>query len=305
MIKSVGYIGAGLMGAPMIKRLSGLGYRVRAYDVAPDRVNEARAAGAIIVGSPADAALGVDIVALNLPTPAAVVDAVFGRDGMSRTIKPPTSVVDFSTIPIEDAVSLADRLGLATGCRWIDAPVSGGPIASGEGTLTIMAGGDGEEIARLHQFFRDVSANFTHVGGTGKGLVAKMVSQHVVGCLHVVLGEAAMLAELCGIDSRIVPDCIKGGHADGELMRQLFPRMANRDFVPRAYSRQLAKDLHLLENLAERVGLEAPMLHQATKQYARLIDAGFSELDSAAIVKVYEPEGWEPASPGAPKEQGL
>jgi 3-hydroxyisobutyrate dehydrogenase-like beta-hydroxyacid dehydrogenase len=305
MINSIGYIGAGLMGAPMIERLIGLGYRVRAYDLAPDRANTARAAGAVIVGSPADAALGVDVVVLNLPTPSAVADAVFGHDGVSQSITPPTSIVDFSTIPIEDAISLADRLRLATGCRWIDAPVSGGPVASGAGTLTVMAGGDLDEVTRLQLFFRDVSANFTHVGATGKGLVAKMVSQHVVGCLHVVLGEAARLAELCGIDSRIVPACVKGGHADGELMRQLFPRIAERDFVPRAYSRQLAKDLQLLQDLAGSVGLDAPMLHQAAEQYQRLCAAGHAELDAAAIIKIYELERQEPAIAGSPKEQAL
>jgi 3-hydroxyisobutyrate dehydrogenase-like beta-hydroxyacid dehydrogenase len=74
-------------------------------------------------------------------------------------------------------------------------------------------------------------------------------------------------------------------------MRQLYPRIANRDFKPRAYSRQLAKDLHMLEDLAHRVGLDAPMLREATRLYQGLVDRGFSELDSSAVIKMYETAG--------------
>jgi 3-hydroxyisobutyrate dehydrogenase-like beta-hydroxyacid dehydrogenase len=215
MTKTIGYIGAGLMGGPMVKRLATRGYALRVFDVAAERMDEARAAGAQLAQSPADAASGVDLVALNLPTPKAVGDAVFGENGVASGIRPPTLLVDFSTIEVERGRGFAKRLTEATGCHWIDAPVSGGPVASGGGTLTVMAGGDAADIERLRPFFADVSASFTHVGPTGDGLVAKMVSQLIVGCLHVVLAEGARLAELCGIDAKAIPACVAGGHADG------------------------------------------------------------------------------------------
>ncbi len=86
-------------------------------------------------------------------------------------------------------------------------------------------------------------------------------------------------------------------------MRQLFPRIANRDFAPRAYSRQLAKDLHILEDLASGVGLHASMLHQAAIKYDRLVEGGFAELDAAAVVKMYEPSEMAPSNAGAAEEQ--
>ncbi len=291
MTKTIAYIGAGLMGGPMVKRLVAKGYAVRVYDIVAERMVEAKAAGAQTAPSPAEAIAGAEFVVLNLPTPRAVEDAVFGEHGVASRMKPPALLVDFSTIEVERGKSLAKRLKDATGCHWIDAPVSGGPVASGNGTLTVMAGGEPADIEKLRPFFADVSMNFTHVGPTGDGLVAKMVSQLIVGCLHVVLAEGARLAELCGIDAKTIPSCVKGGHADGELLRQLYPRIAERDFKPRAYSRQLAKDLHMLEDLADSVGLDAPMLREAHRKYQDLVDRGFSELDVAAVVKMYETAG--------------
>src|SRR4029077_4340841 len=134
----LGYIGVGLMGLPMVQRLTNLGWRVRAYDIAPERVAQSGAQACV---SAADTARGVDVVLLNLPTNDAVLDAVFNERGLVKTIGEAQLVVDFSTIPVEACRSHAERLQKETGCRWVDAPVSGGPPASAAGTLTVMAGG--------------------------------------------------------------------------------------------------------------------------------------------------------------------
>jgi 3-hydroxyisobutyrate dehydrogenase-like beta-hydroxyacid dehydrogenase len=245
---------------------------------------------------------GADVVALNLPTTRAVEDAVFGREGIAERIRPPCLLVDFSTIEVESCRAFSHRLRQATGCSWIDAPVSGGPVAAGEGTLTVMAGGDAADIVRLRPVFDAISANFTHVGRTGDGLVAKMVSQLIVGCLHVVLAEAARLAELSGIDAEAIPACVAGGHADGVLLRQLYPRIAARDFRPRAYVRQIAKDLRMVEALSDAAGMTAPMLSQASRTYQALVDRGDAELDVAAAIKLYETAAQVPAAPQAGRE---
>ncbi|MCB1488360.1 MAG: NAD(P)-dependent oxidoreductase [Bauldia sp.] len=288
MTETIGYVGVGLMGGPMARWLLASGYALRAFDVSPERMQEAVAAGATAAASAGDVVEGADIVVLNLPTPAAVEEAVFGQDGIAGRIRPPCLLVDFSTIEVDRCRSFAQRLKDETGCSWIDAPVSGGPVASTDGTLTVMAGGDPADIARLRPFFDTVSANFTHVGPTGDGLVAKMVSQLIVGCLHVVLAEGARLAELSGIDAAAIPACVAGGHADGVLLRQLYPRIVERDFRPRAYVRQIVKDLHMVEELAESTGTPTPMLGTAYELYRGLATSGSSELDSSAIVKMYE-----------------
>ncbi len=284
---AIACVGIGLMGLPMTKRLLGLGYRVTVFDIAAARLDEARAAGAQVAASAATAVAGADLVLLNLPTAAAVQDAAFGPQGVVTAMRAPQRLVDFSTIPVEHGRAHAQRLREMTGCAWIDAPVSGGPPASGSGTLTVMAGGDPSDIERLRPFMADVAARFTHMGPTGSGLVAKMLNQLIVGCLHSVMAEAASMAEAAGIDAARLPECLAGGHADGTLLQRLYPRMVARDFAPQGYARQLRKDLEMVSEFAAAVGTPAPMLQQSLALYRRLIEAGHSELDTSAVFKLY------------------
>jgi 3-hydroxyisobutyrate dehydrogenase len=285
---ALAYVGVGLMGLPMTKRLLGLGYRVTVFDIAAAQVDAARDAGALVAASAADAVAGADLILLNLPTAAAVQDAAFGAHGVATAMRAPQLLVDFSTIPVEHGRAHAQRLREMTGCPWIDAPVSGGPPASSGGTLTVMAGGDAADIERLRPFMADVAARFTHMGPAGSGLVAKMLNQLIVGCLHSVMAEAASMAEAAGIDAARLPECLAGGHADGTLLQRLYPRMVARDFAPQGYARQLRKDLEMVNEFAAAVGTPAPMLQQSLALYRRLIEAGHSELDTSAVFKLYE-----------------
>jgi 3-hydroxyisobutyrate dehydrogenase-like beta-hydroxyacid dehydrogenase len=284
----VAYVGIGLMGLPMTKRLLGLGYRMTVFDVAPARLDEARAAGAQAATSAADTVAGADLVVLNLPTAAAVQEAAFGPRGVAGAMRAPQLLVDFSTIPVDHGRAHAQHLREATGCGWVDAPVSGGPPASGGGTLTVMAGGEAADIVRLRPFMADIAARFTHMGPTGSGLVAKMLNQLIVGCLHGVMAEAASMAEAAGIDAARLPECLAGGHADGSLLQRLYPRMVARDFAPQGYARQLRKDLEMVNDFAAALGTPVPMMGQALALYRRLIEAGHSELDTSAVFKLYE-----------------
>ena len=284
---AIAYVGIGLMGLPMTQRLLGLGYRVTVFDIAAVRLDEARAAGAQVAASAAATVAGADLVLLNLPTAAAVQDAAFGPQGVATAMRVPQLLVDFSTIPVEHGRAHAQRLLEMTGCAWIDAPVSGGPPASGGGTLTVMAGGDAADIERLRPFMADVAARFTHMGPAGSGLVAKMLNQLIVGCLHSVMAEAAAMAEAAGIDAARLPECLAGGHADGTLLQRLYPRMVARDFAPQGYARQLRKDLEMVNEFAAAVGTPAPMLQQSLALYRKLIEAGHSELDTSAVFKLY------------------
>jgi 3-hydroxyisobutyrate dehydrogenase len=281
-------VGIGLMGWPMARRLLGLGYRVAVFDIAPAPLELARAAGARVATSAGDAVAVADLVLLNLPTPDAVQAAVFGEGGVAGAMRPPQLLVDFSTIGVEQGRDNAGRLRTLTGCAWVDAPVSGGPPASGAGSLTVMAGGDAADIERLRPFMADVAARCTHMGPVGSGLVAKMLNQLIVGCLHVVMAEAASMAEAAGIDAARLPECLAGGHADGSLLQRLYPRMVARDFAPQGYARQLRKDLEMVNHFAADIGAPVPMLQQALALYRQLIEAGHAELDTSAVFTLYD-----------------
>jgi 3-hydroxyisobutyrate dehydrogenase-like beta-hydroxyacid dehydrogenase len=285
---NLGYVGVGLMGLPMVQRLAPMGYAIRAYDIVPAQVQAALAAGAKAAGSPAEVVQGADLVLLNLPTTDAVEQAVFGEKGVARALKPPQVVVDFSTIKVEKCKAFGQKLRQQTGCGWIDAPVSGGPPASGTGTLTVMAGGEAADIERAGPLFADVAGRFTHMGAPGAGMVAKMLNQLIVGAGHAVMAEAIVLAEAAGIDAARLPECLAGGHADGSLLQKLYPRMQRREFAPMGYVRQLLKDLEMVNEFAAGLKAPTPMMGEALQLYRVLAHLGHTELDTGAVLKVYE-----------------
>ena len=275
---SIGYVGVGLMGGPMVRRLTGLGWQVRSHDIVPERS---------MLGSAGEAALGTDVVLLNLPTNEAVEDAVFGARGLVHALQTAQLVVDFSTIPVDACRRHAARLAAATGCRWVDAPVSGGPPAVEAGTLTVMAGGEAADLERLAPLMRDIAGRCTHMGPVGAGLAAKMINQLIVGVGHAMLGEAVGLCEKAGIDAARIPDCLAGGYADSNVMKAYWPRMVARDFAPRGYVRQLLKDLEMVNAWASGLHAGTPMLGAALSAYRKLKARGDSELDTSAVVKLY------------------
>jgi len=284
----IGYVGVGLMGLPMVTRLVSLGYPVRAYDIVAAQNDKARAAGASIASSPADATRGATFVLLNLPTTEAVEQAVFGDGGVASAIAPPQLVVDFSTVKVDKGRAFAAKLCESTRCGWVDAPVSGGPPASASGTLTVMAGGAPDDLARVAPLMKDLAARFTPMGASGAGLVAKMLNQLIVGCTHAVMAEAVVVAEAAGIDAARLPECLAGGHADGTLLQRLYPRMVARDFRPQGYARQLLKDLEMVNEFAGGLKAPVPMTGEALSLYRMLIHLEHAELDTSAVLKLYE-----------------
>ena len=291
----IAYIGIGLMGLPMTLRLLAKGYAVSVFDIAPAQLEAARAAGATVaadaggVPSAAAAVTGADLVLINLPTPEAIEAAVFGHRGVAAAMQPPQLLIDFSTNKVKQGKQFSARLKQLSGCAWIDTPVSGGPPASAAGALTIMCGADNAaDVARIRPLMADVSQRFTHMGPMGSGLAAKMLNQLIVGSLHVVLAEAASMAEAAGIDAARLPECLSGGYADGPLFQRLYPRMVQRDFAPQGYVRQLKKDMEMVEAYAAELNTPIPMLDQALALYRQLADAGHSELDTAAVFKLYD-----------------
>jgi len=284
----IGYVGIGLMGMPMTLRLLKLGYSVTVFDIASGRTDLACASGAKLAATPAQVVHENDIILLNLPTTDAVEMAVFGKNGVATAIRPPQLIVDFSTVKVDKGRAFSEKLRDKTSCGWIDAPVSGGPPACAAGNLTIMAGGDAAEIDRVRPLMADIAGQFTWMGQSGAGLTAKMINQLIVGCTHAVMAEAAVLAEAAGIDAARIPECLAGGYADSSMLQKLYPRIIDRDFAPQGYARQLLKDLEMLNEFAGGLKAPLPMSGQALTLYRMLIHLGHSELDTAAIFKLYE-----------------
>lgn len=285
----LGFIGLGLMGTEMTLRLLERGWSVAVWNLEPERVPPLVAAGATAAASPAAVTRASDIVLMCVLNTAAVEACTFGPDGIAAGAAPGKIVVDHSTADPGRTAALAADLKARTGMGWVDAPVSGGTVAAREGAMTVMAGGDAADIAAVRPVMADLAANFTHMGAVGAGQTAKMINQAIVGTTYVLMAEVLALAEASGIDAARLPQCLKGGHADGTLLQQLYPRMQARDFEPpRAYARQLLKDVHAVEDFVSGLGLDLPLIAAAVRRHEAHITPENAMVDPASIIRLYD-----------------
>lgn len=289
--KRLGFIGVGIMGEAMTLRLLDKGWAVTVWNLTPDRYARVGPAGARIAQSPAAVAAASDIVLMCVLDAPAAENCCFGAGGKGLAAAPGAGklLVDHSTINPDATRDLAARLARANGMRWIDAPVSGGPGAARDGTMTVMAGGDAGDIAAVAPLMRDMAGHFTHVGPLGAGQTAKILNQAIVGTGYVLMAEALALAEAAGLDAAKLPDCLAGGFADSNLLRKIYPQMCARAFEPpTSYARQLAKDLKNLKGFMHEQGCVLPLIETAVAQYTAYVGQGNEMKDSASVSLLYE-----------------
>src|SRR5262249_36189920 len=204
--ESLGYLGLGLMGAPMTRRLLKAGYEVRVWNRSTDKATALVEAGAKRAASPRDVAAGASVIFMCVTDTAAVEEVAFGPDGLAAAHGAGKLVVDFSSIHPDAARVVAARLKAANGMGWIDAPVSGGTKGAEEGTLAVMAGGDAADVERVRPYVLAMARRLTHMGPTGAGQITKLCNQVIAGCAMTVLAEATRLAANAGIDAGRLPE---------------------------------------------------------------------------------------------------
>jgi 3-hydroxyisobutyrate dehydrogenase-like beta-hydroxyacid dehydrogenase len=287
----LGFVGIGFMGEAMTLRLLEKGWPVTVWNLTEDRYARVVSAGAKVAPAPAAVAAASDIIFLCVLDAAAVENCCFGAEGkgLATASGQGKLVVDHSTINPDATRAISARLAQANGMRWIDAPVSGGPGAARDGSMTVMAGGDAADIARILPLMRDMAGHFTHVGPVGTGQTAKILNQAIVGTGYVLMAEALALAEAAGLDAAKLPECLAGGFADSELLRKLYPRMCARAFEPpTSYARQLLKDMKNVKHFAHEQGCTLPLIETAQAQYAAYAEGGNEMKDSASVALLYQ-----------------
>jgi 3-hydroxyisobutyrate dehydrogenase len=284
----LGFIGIGIMGEAMVRRLLDRGYQVTVWNREPERLKTVVPFGAVAAAAPADVARAAEHVLMCVLNTEAVEQCVFGPNGVASAARAGQLLIDLSTADPAKTRDMAARLERETGMHWVDAPLSGGPGAAREGTMTVMAGGEPADIERVRPLMADMAGNFTHMGAAGAGQTAKMINQAIVGTGFVLMAEAVALAEAAGIDAARIPACLAGGFADGGLLRRIYPQMQARDFdPPKSYARQLLKDMKAVKEFGRGLGLSLPLAETAAAQFSAYVDAGNAMKDSASIVTMY------------------
>ena len=285
MTGAVGVIGLGRMGAPMAARLLAAGRDVIVYNRTTSAVEPLVERGARAAGSPAELAREADVVITVLADPAAVEEVVLG--GVLEAARDGLLAIDMSTSTPALAVRIHAALG-ERGTGSIDAPVSGGVAGARDGTLSIMAGGDAEDVDRARPVLEALGARITHVGGPGSGQIVKAANQLVVALNIQAVAEALTLAGAAGVDPAVVREAFQGGFADSTVLGEHGRRMVERDFEPGGAMRLHLKDLRIGLDLARQSGIELPAAREVADRFAGLVEAGEGERDHSALLLAYE-----------------
>lgn len=283
----LGFIGLGLMGAPMARRLIDRGWTLTVWNREPER--HAEVPGAQPAADPAALRAACDIVILCVLDGDAVEECCFGPRGLVKSKPGAQLLIDASTINPDRTRALAGRLRAEGAMRWVDAPLSGGPAPAAKGQLTILVGGDANDVAEARPVLKDLAANLTHLGPLGAGQMAKIVNQAIVGASYVLMAEALALAEAAGLDAALLPAALAGGLADSQALQRVFPQMSSRAYdPPKGYARQLDKDLLNVAAFIRDCGLDLPLIQQAVQRYHAYVAQGNDMQDSASVARMYE-----------------
>lgn len=288
--EKLGYLGLGLMGMPMTKRLLGAGYDVAVWNRSSGKAKMLVDAGAKPAAGPRDVAAHADIIFMCLTDASAVEEVVFGDSGLAGVAGAGKLVVDFSSIHPDKTKSIAARLKAANGMGWIDAPVSGGSKGAEEATLAIMAGGEAADIERVRPYIMAMARNFTHMGPTGAGQMTKLCNQVIVGCTMAVLAEATRLAVNAGIDAKRLPEALAGGFADSIPLQLFVPRMAQGiHSPPLGHVHTMLKDLDTVADVAKDTSTPVPMAGLAAQIFRTAKVVRGADADALEIYKLSAP----------------
>ncbi len=283
----LGYLGLGMMGFPMTRRLVDAGYDVTVWNRSSGKAAALVQAGAKLAGNPQDVAATANIIFMCLTDAAAVEEVVFGPDGLATVAGAGKLIVDFSSIHPDAARSIAARLKSANGMGWIDAPVSGGTMGAEQGTLAVMAGGDASDIERVRPYVLSMARRLTHMGPTGAGQTSKLCNQVIVGCAMAVLAEATRLAVNAGIDAKRLPEALAGGFADSIPLQLFVPRMAQGiHSPPLGHIATMLKDLDTVIDVARDTSSPVPMSALAAQLFRLAKAARGADADALEIYKL-------------------
>lgn len=284
---SVGFVGLGIMGGAMAANLVAAGHETVVWNRTPSRADALVAAGAAVADTPADVARSCSIVMICVSDTPDVEEVVFGVDGVAEGLRADALVVDHSTISPDATRRFASAIEDAGG-HWLDAPVSGGSEGAVDGTLSIMVGGDPAHLERAMPYLRDVGSTITHVGPTGAGQLVKAVNQILVVVNQLAVSEALLLADAGGLDLTAALGAVEGGAAGSWMLSNRGPQMIERDWRPGFTIDLQQKDLRLVLETADELGVPIPGTSLVFQLYRALQSQGLGSEGNHALVKALE-----------------
>ncbi len=282
----IGFIGLGIMGAPMAAHLVKGGHTLFAYTHGsfPQNLLDA---GAKKCESSEEVAREADIIISMVPDTPHVEDVLFGETGVAKGISKGKIVIDMSSISPVATKEFAKRIN-ELGCEYIDAPVSGGEVGAKAASLTIMCGGSQETFDKVKPILEQMGKNITLVGGNGDGQITKVANQIIVALNIEAVGEALVFAAKAGADAGKVREALMGGFANSRILEVHGERMVKRTFDPGFRIELHQKDLNLALTTARQLGISLPNTATAQELFNSCAANGGAAWDHSAMVRALE-----------------
>ncbi|MCU0514678.1 MAG: NAD(P)-dependent oxidoreductase [Anaerolineae bacterium] len=287
MTDRVGFIGLGIMGRGMTRNLLNAGHAVTVWNRTAARMEEFVAAGATAAASPAALAAVCEVVILCVSDTPDVEQVLLGEQGVIHGIRPGSLVIDMSTISPQATRDLAARLA-AQGVAMLDAPVSGGSEGAARGTLSIMVGGSEADFARALPLFQAMGKTITRVGEQGAGQLVKLVNQILVVVNMLAVSEALLFAQAGGLDLPKTIQAVAGGAAGSWMLSNRGTQAIVRDFRPGFTIDLQQKDVRLVLEAADQMGLPLLATGMVYQLYRSLQQQGLGHEGNHALIKALE-----------------
>ena len=284
---SIGWIGTGIMGAPMCRHLIRAGYRVFVFNRTKEKAGELLSEGANWCDSPVEVARQADVIFTIVGYPDDVREVYFGREGL--LIEPVSGCVfvDMTTTEPTLAGEIYEK-ALGFGCVSLDAPVSGGDVGAVKGELSIMVGGDEEVFDSVKPILGLFGKNIVYQGKAGSGQHAKMCNQITVAGVMIGICENLMYCQRAGLNPRTMLRSVGSGAASSWLLNNLGPRIMERDYDPGFFVEHFIKDMEIALGESRRMGIDLPGLALVKSLYERASALGHGRLGTQALLLALE-----------------
>ena len=283
---NLGFVGLGIMGAPMAGHLVNAGHTV--FINTRTKVPESLAStSAISCAFPQEVASKADMIFVMVPDTPDVEKVLFGDKGVAAGLSNGKIVVDMSSISPIATKEFAQKMN-ALGCDYLDAPVSGGELGAKNATLSIMVGGDDNVFDKVKPVFELMGKNINLVGSNGDGQTAKVANQIIVALNIEAVSEALLFAAKAGADPARVRQALMGGFASSKILEVHGERIINRTFAPGFRIELHQKDLNLALNSARALGVSLPNTATAQELFNSCVAHGGKAWDHSAMVKALE-----------------
>lgn len=287
MPEQIGFIGLGIMGQGMARNLIKAGFPLTVWNRTPERTRTLEAEGARVAQTPADLARQSDIIITCVSDTPDVKAVILGDNGVSTGIRPESLVIDMSTISPQATRDIAATL-YESRAFMLDAPISGGSEGAEQGTLSIMVGGEAEYVDRAMPCFEAMGKSITHVGALGAGQAVKLVNQILVVTTMLGVSEALLFAEASGLDLNKTLAAVTEGAAGSWMLSNRGPQVIKRDWRPGFTIDLQQKDLRLVLEAADQMGVPVLGTSSIYQMYRTLQERGLGAEGNHALVKALE-----------------